>query len=55
MKTKIIIQKILCFFGVHEWLYDKVYEERYCLRCNKKQEKDFGMGLHDPDRWVTVK
>lgn len=33
-----MLNKLLCFFGIHKWQYNKEKDKRFCLHCNKCQE-----------------
>lgn len=34
----LFMKSIFCFFGLHNWLYNRDKAERRCTRCNLEQE-----------------
>tara|TARA_R100000951_G_scaffold114921_1_gene121353 strand:+ start:698 stop:871 length:174 start_codon:yes stop_codon:yes gene_type:complete len=44
---KILLSKIACLFGFHDWVYDKetvVKCNRECKKCKKSQHSVYDMG-----------
>ena len=33
-----IMNKLLCFIGLHQWIYNQDNTKRWCRHCNKTQE-----------------
>lgn len=33
-----IMNKLLCFIGLHQWVYNQDNTKRWCKYCNKTQE-----------------
>lgn len=32
------MNKLLCFIGLHQWVYNQGNTKRWCRHCNKTQE-----------------